>query len=158
MHSSFPGDLPIELGKEFICRAYLGKTSNGRGPATTVSKRKRCWGCTQKEHQPLPTSLLSPSPLAFRVSKWVLGEVSWGSEDLALINGEEPPSVASPGLVDGSSDGTLKYLLYPPVAKGWALQVALCSHILGQSLPFYGIDAGRPVGPHLPLVSLGGHH
>lgn len=47
-----------------------------------------------------------------------MGEVSGKLENLALINGEEPPSVASPGLVDSSSDGTLKYLLNPSVAKG----------------------------------------
>lgn len=87
-----------------------------------------------------------------------MGGVSGRLENLALINGEEPPSVASPGLVDGSPDGTLEHLLNPPVAEGRALQIALGSHFLGQFFPFYGIDAGGPVGPHLPLVRLGGHH
>lgn len=87
-----------------------------------------------------------------------MGEVSGRLENLALVDGEKPPSVASPGLVDGRSDGTLKHLLNPPVAEGRALQIALCSHFLGQFFSFYGIDAGGPVGPHLPLVSLGSHH
>lgn len=87
-----------------------------------------------------------------------MGEGSWTLEDLALIDGEEPPSVSPPGLIDSSPDGTFKYLLDPSVAEGRALQVALGSHILGQPLAIQGIDAGRPVGPHLPLISLGGHH
>lgn len=75
-----------------------------------------------------------------------MGAGPWGLEDLALVDGEELPSVSSPGLVDSCSDGTFKYLLYSPVAKGGALQVALGSHILGKSLPFYGVDARGPVG------------
>lgn len=138
--------------------SVLNKNIQRPSPIKTVSKGKHCSGYTQEEHQPLLACLLALFPLVFGVSKRVLGEVFRRLEDLALINGEELPSVASPGLVDGSSDGTFKYLLYPPVAKGRALQVALCFHILGQSLPFYGINTGGPVGPHLPLVSLGGHH
>lgn len=45
MYFSFLGDFLIELGKEFICRAYLGKIFNGRGLVIIVFKRKRCWGC-----------------------------------------------------------------------------------------------------------------
>lgn len=47
-----------------------------------------------------------------------VGRVSGRLENLALVNGEEPPSVASPGLVDSSPDSALEHLLNPPVAEG----------------------------------------
>lgn len=71
-----------------------------------------------KEHQLSLVCLLSLPLLVFEVSECMLVEVPGRLEDLALINGEELPSVASPGLVDGGSDSTLKYLLHPPIAEG----------------------------------------
>lgn len=59
-----------------------------------------------------------PVPVSLCREQMSVGRVSGRLENLALVNGEEPPSVASPGLVDSSPDSALEHLLNPPVAEG----------------------------------------
>lgn len=105
----------VVLGKEFICRVEV-EASVANLPDNSIQK-KGCSNGQRKSINPLGLPP-SPPPLVFEVRSWMLDAGPWSLEDLAFIDGEEFPSVSSPGLVDSRSDRTFKYLLYSPVAKG----------------------------------------